>query len=451
MIVDSLGIRAQRFPSSADARCQRVNELNQYYGLSNSTKPKQCACVPSGHLCDDSNLNPVARGSAAMSFIMLPENRANTLLLNVTRQKHGRRPSYLSQRETGFRLWELLSGHSNTDHPMCAECVDAVIEKYRDRLACTLRERDTYTDFLRQVKFDLTVEEDIVCFRNKLSETVETQAKILEDLRALEERRDSCERQLIELQHAKRDLDVEEQVFWAERNAVYSDFAQFQDERGRIEIQHAQDYRELQRLRRTNVYNDTFAIGHDGFFGTINGLRLGRLADRQVGWAEINAAWGHACLLLSTVAEKLACEIHGYVLQPRGSTSKILQFSPKKPTASQGVGCRVQGDRTQVHELFSSGEFGLTIGLFNSKFDSAMVAFLECLRQVIQHARNRPAIMPDGSLMHFPEIPFMIEREKIGDASIRLGGFSQEESWTKACKSTLICCKILLAHASIMT
>lgn len=33
----------------------------------------------------------------------------------------------------------------------------------------------------------------------------------------------------------------------------------------------------LDLLKRTNVLNDAFPIGHDGEFGTINNFRLGRL------------------------------------------------------------------------------------------------------------------------------------------------------------------------------
>lgn len=33
----------------------------------------------------------------------------------------------------------------------------------------------------------------------------------------------------------------------------------------------------LELLKRTNVLNDAFPIGHDGDFGTINNFRLGRL------------------------------------------------------------------------------------------------------------------------------------------------------------------------------
>lgn len=70
------------------------------------------------------------------------------------------------------------------------------------------------------------------------------------------------------------------------------------------------------------MYNDAFCIGHDGVFGTINGLRLGRVPGVpvrqfaiwslsassdvvQVEWAEINAAWGQTLLLLYTIARKL--------------------------------------------------------------------------------------------------------------------------------------------------
>jgi beclin 1 len=40
---------------------------------------------------------------------------------------------------------------------------------------------------------------------------------------------------------------------------------------------------ELEKLSRTNVYNDAFCIGHDGVFGTVNGLRLGRVGGVAVG------------------------------------------------------------------------------------------------------------------------------------------------------------------------
>lgn len=70
------------------------------------------------------------------------------------------------------------------------------------------------------------------------------------------------------------------------------------------------------------------------------------------------------------------------------------------------------------------------------KFDQAMVAFLECLRQLGEFVAQG-----DSSL----KLPYNINKDKIGDACIRLA-FNQIEAWTKACKYTLTCVKYLLAH-----
>ena len=49
---------------------------------------------------------------------------------------------------------------------------------------------------------------------------------------------------------------------------------------------------EINLLSSTKVLTDMFKIESLGQFGTINGLRLGRLANDVVPWQEINAAWG---------------------------------------------------------------------------------------------------------------------------------------------------------------
>lgn len=94
-----------------------------------------------------------------------------------------------------------------------------------------------------------------------------------------------------------------------------------------VQTRLAHDTKELEKLQKTNVYSkqtipdvytvryhqkltsapfsdDAFCIGQEDGFGTINGLRLGRLPNSPVDWPEINAAWGHTLLLLHTVARK---------------------------------------------------------------------------------------------------------------------------------------------------
>ncbi|KAF2674566.1 APG6-domain-containing protein [Microthyrium microscopicum] len=397
-----------------------------------------------------------APGNPNMSFIMLDDSQ---MLESPQRRKPERNPSISAQKEvytlsnkieTADRVFEILSARSDIDHPICIECTDLLVEGLQKRLNSTNKERDAYVEFLRQANAEIPSEEEVREAEKKLDEAHKREKAASAELAALEAEKAVIEREILSLDADLKTQDTREEAFWRERNAHNLTLADFQNERDRINTQFDHDNRLLQKLKKANVFNDTFAIGHDGSFGTINGLRLGRLPDRPVDWSEINAAWGQTCLLLDTVADKLdQFKFHGFELQPMGSTSKILEHLPRKtPTRSGDSSSASASDRVRVHELYSSGEYAISIGLFNRKFDNAMVAFLECLRQLIKHAQGKVERGTDGSVISCPKIPYVIDKDRIGDASIKLGGFNQEETWTKACKWTLICCKYLLAHAS---
>jgi Apg6 BARA domain len=147
--------------------------------------------------------------------------------------------------------------------------------------------------------------------------------------------------------------------FWADQTRTQLLQARTQDTLNSLSaaIDHAQH--ELSVLARTNVYNDAFCIGHDGVFGTVNGLRLGRVSGVNVEWAEINAAWGQTLLLLYTIARKLEFTFETCVQQfvvwfaraigaessptgryrliPMGSFSRIEKISGDKGTYELSV------------------------------------------------------------------------------------------------------------------
>jgi beclin 1 len=146
----------------------------------------------------------------------------------------------------------------------------------------------------------------------------------------------------------------------------------------------------------------------------------------QVEWTEINAAWGQILLLLATIAEKLNFTFNGYRLKPMGSTSRIDKLEPSSSTEP----------KVTTLELFSSGDLTISRMFMHRTFDTAMVAFLECLRQLAEFVEQR-----DSSV----KLPYRIAKDKIGDSCIRLV-FNQDEAWTRACRYTLACLKVLLAH-----
>ena len=266
------------------------------------------------------------------------------------------------------------------------------------------------------------------------------------ELEALEQQKRDLEKEMATLDAEGSGLDTQEEGFWRERN----DFARLlrghTDERDSLTGRFEHDTRVLERLRRTNVYNDTFSIGHDGVFGTINGLRLGRMPrgvseDGKKGgpveWAEINAAWGCACLLLDTIAKRLKFEFKGYRLHPMGSTSSIEKFeqtasaagkaasgSTNRNTQGRGAGTGRAGGRPDAPDttaprapppttstnpsarntttpkhaptpttpststsipLHYTSDLPLSLSFLHRNFDTAMTAFLSCVHQIGIH------------------------------------------------------------------
>lgn len=370
--------------------------------------------------------------------------------------------SFSDQVERTNQLLEIISSRSDIDHPICVECTEMLVDGLQKRLVNATKERDAYISFLRNLNSSVPTAEELGTAEQSLKETLEAEDSAFAELVGLEKEKSTLDEEVATLEEDSRQLDLDEQAFWRDRNSFALTLSDFQNERDALNTRYDHDSRQLERLQRTNVYNDAFCIGHDGYFGTINGLRLGRLTNPSVEWPEINAAWGQTALLLSTIADKLNFRFQGYRLKPLGSTSRIekIEYPQQSPTQS------ALGDRhaipsgppkITVLDLFSSGDLPLNLPWIHRRFDAGMVALLECLRQLGEYVEKTPAPIQSGRRgsgqtpgagMPGLKLPYTISRDKIGDASIKLGFNQNDETWTRACKYTLTCCKFLLAHVS---
>ena len=87
------------------------------------------------------------------------------------------------------------------------------------------------------------------------------------------------------------------------------------------------------------------------------------IALQQVEWNEINAAWGHAALLLHTIARMRKVQWTKHTVVPMGS------FSTVEPGR---------------YELYG----GAPVFWASTRFDKAMVGFLFCLNEVLKEVHN---------------------------------------------------------------
>ncbi|KAF3938554.1 Beclin-1 [Dactylella cylindrospora] len=348
--------------------------------------------------------------------------------------------------QTSRRLFDILSARSDIDYPICMECTELLVEGLQKRLAEASRSRDGYQQFLKKLQAEIPTEEEAQRVEEELAKVRQEKDTALLELEELEREKAQIEAEIAEAEAESKRLEAEEEEFWQERNAFAQQLEEYQNERDSVNLRFDHDSKQLERLHRTNVYNDTFCISHDGFFGTINGLRLGKLPSQPVEWSEINAAWGQTLLLLHTVADKLGFVFENYRLKPMGSTSKIEKIEPRQMDSPSRSGTPASSStksdvRVQTLELFSSGTIPMGHLFAHRKFDGAMVAFLDCIKQLGEFVQKSD---PNAVL------PYPIVKDKIGDVSIRLT-FNQDEPWTKACKYTLTCAKFLLACASNQT
>ncbi|KAH7916568.1 APG6-domain-containing protein [Hygrophoropsis aurantiaca] len=320
-----------------------------------------------------------------------------------------------------LRLFNLLSTRTEIDHPLCAECTQILLSSLQRQLDETKKERDGYIAFEKEVKKEKERELSDISkdeAEKKIERLKAEERAAIEQLKHAERERAQLDEELRLLELEEKALDEEEADFWNAHNDQLLAQADQASHLASLRAAYAADYATLEKLERTNVYNDAFCIGHDGVFGTINGLRLGRVPGVPVEWPEINAAWGQTLLLLYTIARKLDYAFENYRLVPMGSFSRIE---------------RTVGDKA-TYELYGSGDLHFGRLLHNRRFDFAMVAFLECLKQLIDHVKSQdPGV----------EFPHQISKDKIGEASVKLQ-FSQEEAWTRALRHVLLALKIIL-------
>jgi beclin 1 len=130
-----------------------------------------------------------------------------------------------------------------------------------------------------------------------------------------------------------------------------------------------------------------------------------------------------------------------------GSYSKVQKVSGSSKEHSHKPSTSVTDSHTASititsFDLFGSGDFAALGRLFfNRKFDQGLVAFLQCVAQLGDYCEN----LDDGF-----RLPYRIQKDRIGDVSIRLG-FNQDEPWSRACKYLLTNLKWILAFVTKRT
>ncbi|XP_043272723.1 beclin-1-like protein isoform X2 [Venturia canescens] len=325
-------------------------------------------------------------------------------------------------------LFDILSSSSSADHPLCDECTDSLLMLMDQQLRMTEGEWSDYNEYLKKLELEQQQQNheglEMDTLAKELEDVKAEEDRMIRELEALRKEEEATKNAINQQQTERERLKSEEERYWREYSRHRRDLIMAEDECRSLECQLAYAASQLERLKKTNVFNATFHIWHMGHFGTINSLRLGRLPSAPVDWSEINAAWGQTALLLTALARKMNFRFQRFQVVPYGNHSYI----------------EVIGQHREL-PLYGSGGFKF---LWDTKFDAGMVAFLDCLQQFKEQVEKG-----DSSF----SLPYKMDRGKIEDSatgnsySIKIQ-FNSEEQWTKALKFLLTNLKWGLAWVS---
>ncbi|KAK3083308.1 hypothetical protein FSP39_019108 [Pinctada imbricata] len=321
-------------------------------------------------------------------------------------------------------LFDIMSGQAEVDHPLCEECTDNLLDQLDHQLKITEDECKDYRDFLE--KLDTSSDEvEEATLDAELKQLQIEEAALRQQLQKTEKEKEEIQILIQKEEEIAVKLDDEEEMYWKEYNEYKRQVQDMEEEQRSADNQLKYAQTQLDRLKKTNVFNTTFHIWHNGHFGTINNFRLGRLPSVPVDWNEINAAWGQTVLLLHSLAKKMNLTFQRYRLVPYGSHSYVESLT----------------DKSKELPLYGSGGFRF---FWDTKFDQAMVAFLDCLQQFKEEVEKG-----DTGFC----LPYRMEKGKIEDNSTGTSysikiQFNSEEQWTKALKFMLTNLKWGLAWVS---
>ena len=122
--------------------------------------------------------------------------------------------SPLSQRfRSSTKLFSLLSSHTDIDHPLCTECTESLLKSLNDQLKDTMRERDGYIAFEKELKKERERQRDDESpeeLAKRIERLNEEERLAIEDLRDAQREKEQLEAEMKALDLEEKEMDEEE-------------------------------------------------------------------------------------------------------------------------------------------------------------------------------------------------------------------------------------------------
>jgi len=129
-------------------------------------------------------------------------------------------------------LFDIMSGHSSIDHPLCEECTDTLLDQLDQQLKITDDELKDYNVFFNKLNEKPSVDTDALS--KELAELRKEEEELVRQLEEVEKEREKvAEKMEIENERSKQ-LAIEEKKYWTEYSEYQKELLEYQDEQQRF-------------------------------------------------------------------------------------------------------------------------------------------------------------------------------------------------------------------------
>ncbi|CAI9562644.1 unnamed protein product [Staurois parvus] len=170
-------------------------------------------------------------------------------------------------------LFDIMSGQTDVDHPLCEDCTDTLLDQLDTQLNITENECQNYKRCLEIL--ESMNEDDKEKLEAMLKELAEDEERLIQELEEVEKNREQMAQDIEKVRQEAERLEQEEAQYQKEYSEFKRQQLELDDELKSVDNQMRYAQFQLDKLKKTNVFNATFHIWHSGQFGTINNFRLG--------------------------------------------------------------------------------------------------------------------------------------------------------------------------------
>lgn len=171
------------------------------------------------------------------------------------------------------RLFDILTDQSGIKHPLCEDCADFLIDQMDSKLQKIEDECKEFRDYLSLLQKKSTPEEKekeealIKDLESQCDQLKVEEEEILRQLKEIDEEEKRVEKEVESQRQELAEIEKEEASYWLEYNHLKRSYFSCEDELQSVSNQLRYAQSELEKLKKTNVFNLTFHIWYVSLFG----------------------------------------------------------------------------------------------------------------------------------------------------------------------------------------